>query len=118
MTVENDTTVVIERDALTPEQIFHYMRSAKVDASRQRPEPVHDTMTRQTRARSRVQCPSDRTSRALDAKMLGDVVVRGHPAERNLLHHGPHTTEEVVAGYCPVSCHRESTAARRLRYQR
>lgn len=118
MAVEHHAALVVECHALTPEQIFHYVWPAEVDTSRQRAKAVHDTMTRQTRASSRIQCPSDCASRTLDAKILGDVAVRSHAAEGNLLHHGPYTTEEVVASYRPVSCHRESTAARRFRYPR
>ena len=89
------TAVIREGYTLASQQIFHDVSTPEVPASRQCAEAIHYTVAWKTRFGRRVQCPSDRSSRTLQANMLGDMSVRRDFPVRNLSHYVPHAIEKI-----------------------
>lgn len=98
MLFEIYASIVVERDTLRDQPLFHDVRSFEMALPGQGSESVDDPVARQPGGGRAVQCPSDRSRGTAHAEVLGDVTVGGHFAVRNLGYDVPNSGEEIVRG--------------------
>jgi hypothetical protein len=90
-------TVLRERDAFTPQTLFHDVGAFKVPLTGERAKPVDYAMAGQPTSYSCIECPSNAASRAARAKVFGDVAVRRDLPWWDLGHDVPHALKEILS---------------------